>query len=301
MSTATRLTGFALGLAVLFGAAYAVGSLTGAPAAPAPAGGHGHADAATGGHSHGAGAGPAGAEHPVGGLAIAEYGYRLHRLSPDPAPGRPAELAFQVLGPSGRPVTAFVNTHDKPLHLIVARRDLSGFQHLHPALDATGTWRVPLTLPAAGEYRVFADFVPDTRTDTVVLGMDLPVAGQFAPAPLPAPATEARVDGYTVRMLDAPAPGSARPVRFVISRGGTPVTDLEPYLAAYGHLVVLRQGDLGYLHSHPEGGPGTSPPGPEVAFGAELPSAGTYRLYLDFAHGGAVHTAEFTVVAGEAP
>jgi hypothetical protein len=37
-------------------------------------------------------------------------------------------------------------------------------------------------------------------------------------------------------------------------------------------------------------------------FHTTAPSAGTYRLYLDFQHGGVVRTAEFTVVAGkEAP
>ncbi|MEU7865015.1 hypothetical protein AB0B91_65845, partial [Nonomuraea sp. NPDC049141] len=69
---------------------------------------------------------------------------------------------------------------------------------------------------------------------------------------------------------------------------------------AYGHLVALRQGDLAYLHVHPHGEPGDgrTRPGPEVSFSAEMPSAGAYRLYLDFKHGGVVRTAEFTVVAG---
>ena len=56
-----------------------------------------------------------------------------------------------------------------------------------------------------------------------------------------------------------------------VSRDGEPVTDLQPYLGAYGHLVALRDGDLGYLHVHPEGDTG---PGPEIAFGTEFPSAG---------------------------
>jgi hypothetical protein len=79
------------------------------------------------------------------------------------------------------------------------------------------------------------------------------------------------------------------------------VTDLRPYLAAYGHLVALRVGDLGYLHVHPDGGPGLSPPGPEISFAASLPPGGVYRLYLEFSHGSGVHTAEFTVDTGEAP
>jgi uncharacterized protein YfaP (DUF2135 family) len=77
------------------------------------------------------------------------------------------------------------------------------------------------------------------------------------------------------------------------------VTDLQPYLGAYGHLVALRSGDLAYLHVHPDGAPrdGTTSPGPDVVFHADVPSAGTYHLYLDFKHDGVVRTAAFTVEA----
>lgn len=315
MRTGVKVAGFALGLAVLFGAAYLGGGAFGAGKIGTEAigraghAGSGHAgsghDTAEGAHdghshddagSHAAGAGHDG--HAVAGLAVTDQGYLLRRLSPDPVAGRPAELTFQILGPGGRPVTSFVNTHEKPLHLIIARRDLSGFQHLHPTRDAAGTWRVPVTLSGAGDYRVFTEFVPDGRADTLVLGTDLTVAGDYRPVPLPPPATESVVDGYTVRMLGNPARGS---VRFEISLAGAPVTDLEPYLAAYGHLVALRVGDLGYLHVHPDGGPGVSPAGPEISFAASLPPAGRYRLYLEFAHHSRVHTAEFTVETGEAP
>jgi hypothetical protein len=78
------------------------------------------------------------------------------------------------------------------------------------------------------------------------------------------------------------------------------VTDLQPYLGAYGHLVALRDGDLAYLHVHPDGAPGDgrTAAGPQVTFYAEVPSSGSYRLYLDFQHAGTVRTAEFTAVAG---
>ena len=85
-----------------------------------------------------------------------------------------------------------------------------------------------------------------------------------------------------------------------MTRDGEPVTDLQPYLEAYGHLVALRAGDLAYLHVHPDGAPGdgTTPSGPDITFYAEVPSAGAYRLYLDFQHGDEVRTAAFTAVAG---
>ena len=80
------------------------------------------------------------------------------------------------------------------------------------------------------------------------------------------------------------------------------MTDLQPYLGAFGHLVALRSGDLAYLHVHPDGEPGdgSTKPGPDVAFGAEVPSAGDYHLYLDFKHDGVVRTAQFKVTAEDA-
>jgi len=42
---------------------------------------------------------------------------------------------------------------------------------------------------------------------------------------------------------------------------------------------------------------GTTEPGPEIAFGTEVPSAGRYHLFLDFKHHGKVRTAAFTLDA----
>jgi hypothetical protein len=162
-------------------------------------------------------------------------------------------------------------------------------------MAADGTWSVPLAVGAPGAYRVFADFQPAGRADGLTLGVDVPAPGDYRPRPLPAPARSTTVDGYTVTLTGALTPGASSPVTLSVSRGGRPVTDLQPYLGAYGHLVALREGDLAYLHVHPGAG---RTAGPAITFNAEVPSAGTYRLYLDFRHGGKVRTAEFTAVAG---
>ena len=99
-------------------------------------------------------------------------------------------LRFQILGPDGAPVTEYQTEHDKDLHLIAVRRDLSHFQHVHPVLDPEGTWTVPLDLSAAGEYRVFADFTPAGHDGGLVLGADLAVPGTYEPVPLPEPAAD---------------------------------------------------------------------------------------------------------------
>ncbi|PWU47303.1 hypothetical protein DLE60_33805 [Micromonospora globispora] len=290
MNTATKLSGFALGLAAVFGAAYGVGQVAG-PVIPAAEARHDATDARHADADHSAGP----ATHLPGGLLVSDRGYTMQPVT---APA--GEFAFRITGPDGRPVTRYDVAHDKQMHLIVARRDLSGFRHVHPELAADGTWRVASPLAGPGVWRAFADFTP-SGGEALTLGVDVTVPGALEARPLPAPATSTTVDGYTVTLAGTPQPGRTAELTLTVSRDGKPVTDLQPYLGAYGHLVALRQGDLAYLHVHPDGAPGDgrTPAGPEIRFATEIPSAGSYRLYLDFRHGDAVHTAEFTVVTGE--
>ncbi|WP_434742657.1 hypothetical protein [Micromonospora sp. SH-82] len=284
MRTVGRMTGFVLGLVGVFGAAYGVGHLVG-PIGPPAAVEHQH-----GGHDGDPG-GPVGGT--PGGLLVSEQGYTL-----DPVTAPPGEFAFRITGPDGQAVTGYDVNHDRPMHLIVARRDLSGFRHVHPRLSEDGTWRLPTPMGEPGTWRAFADFQP-TGADPLTLGVDVTVPGPVTPTPLPPPTRTVAVDGYDVTLDGGLRPGHDSRLTLTVSRDGVPVTDLEPYLGAYGHLVALRQGDLAYLHAHPEGTPGDgrTPAGPEVTFHVAAPSPGTYRLYLDFQHGGTVRTAEFTVVA----
>jgi hypothetical protein len=157
-------------------------------------------------------------------------------------------------------------------------------------------WTTQLDL-SSGAWRLFADFVPTADGEDHVLGADLAVAGDFAPAPLPAPAATAEVDGYTVVLTGELAAGTEADLQLSVSRDGVPVTDLQPYLGAYGHLVVLRAGDLGYLHVHPLGEPGdpSVAPGPHVEFATTAPTAGDYRVFFEFRLDDVVRTAAFTV------
>jgi hypothetical protein len=315
MKTLTKVGSFGAGLALAFGAAFGVGSAVGPTGSePDAHGAHGddmndaddmnEANGANGADHGGHGAAQADpdaeADEEPGGLRISERGYTL--VPPDrPLPaGERTDLRFRILGQDGEPLTSYERTHEKELHLIVVRRDLSGFQHVHPALGRDGTWSVPLTLDAAGDYRMFADFAPAGDAEgPLTLGADLAVAGAYEPEPLPAPERTASVAGYTVTLAGELTAGADSELTLSVSRNGRPVTDLDPYLGAYGHLVALRDGDLAYLHVHPEGTPGDgeTPAGPGITFHTRAPSAGSYRLYLDFQHNGVVRTAEFTVTA----
>jgi hypothetical protein len=243
----------------------------------------------------------AAAEDVPGGLQATQDGFTLALDDTIAAAGPNVPLRFRILSPTGAPVKRYVETHEKQLHLIVVRNDLAAFQHVHPALDAEGTWNVPLNLTRAGDYRVFADFMP-SGGPALTLGANLHVAGEYDPQPLPPPSQTAEVDGYTVTLSGTPKANAASTLTLSVSRGPRPVDDLQPYLGAYGHLVALRASDLAYLHVHPMGEPddGNTAPGPDIVFHTTFPSTGAYRLFLDFQHGGIVRTAAFTVNVSEA-
>ncbi len=301
MRTAARLGATVVGLAAVLGAGWGVGTLVGPVGAPAAAqehaGDEGHPDPSA------VAAGPTATADaaPPGGLQVSDRGYTLDLVA-DELPAGTSPLAFRILGPDGAPVTDYEVDHDEDLHLVAVRRDLTGYQHVHPELGADGTWTTPLEL-TPGSWRVFADTTPAALGEDLTLGADLAVAGDLRPQPLPAPSPTAEVDGYTVVLTGGLDPGRESGLTLSVSRGGVPVTDLQPHLGAYGHLVALRAGDLGYLHVHPVGDPAdpATAPGPHVEFAATAPSAGDYRLFLDFQHGDVVRTAEFTVHAGSGP
>jgi hypothetical protein len=224
---------------------------------------------------------------PVRGLTVAEGGLRVVVEDAELRRGRTERLAFRIVDDHGETVRDFDVEHTKKMHLILARRDLTGFQHLHPEQERDGTWTTDVRLPDAGSYRLFADFSHDGEPRT--LATDLRVDGRADLEPLPAPRATAVSDGgYDVR-LDA---GNARPgeeadLRFTITKGGAPVKT-EPYLGAGGHLVALREGDLAFLHVHP------NEDGDAVGFAATFPTEGRYRVFLQFQHEGRVQTGAFT-------
>ena len=248
MRTPARVAAFAAALGVTFGAATIAGAALG-PLRGAGTG-HGHSDAMADAH----GGGHAGMGAPAG-LAASQDGYSLVPDATTLPLGRRVELSFRILGPDGQALTHFDVAHTRRMHLIVLRRDLTGYQHVHPTLDRSG-WRVRLRLPEAGVYRAYADFSTD---------------GHAMSSPPPEPETTE--------------------LGYALSRAARPLDDVEPYLGADGHLVALREGDLAFLHVHPEesGTPGT------IRFGAALPSAGRYRLFLQFKHEGRVRTVAHTL------
>jgi hypothetical protein len=227
---------------------------------------------------------------PIGeGVVAAANGYRFVPSSTALGPmGGPFQ--FTITNQDNEPVRKFTKTHEKELHLIVVNRELTVFEHVHPVRDAAGTWSIDLPALAPGSYRAIADFWI-TDGPHLALGTDLTVAGQFAPDTTPGPSDVDHVDGYTVALRTERHDGGEITAKLLVVQERLPVTDLEPYLGADGHLVAIRTGDLAYAHVHPVD---ENAPNGIVTFDATLNSAGRYRLFFDFKHHGVVHTAAFT-------
>jgi hypothetical protein len=276
VNAAAKLAGFAATLAIVFGAAALAGGAVGPVHDPArPAEKAGMAGMSAGGEN----------AAPVRGLAVSDGGLTLELARSTAPQGKPFELAFRIAGRDGRTVRDFDVEHTKRMHFIVVRRDMTGFQHLHPTERADGTWTVPVTLRDAGSYRVFADFSVGGKPRT--LADELTVDGKVRSHALPAPARSVTVDGLRVSLTEGAArAGVESELGFSVTRGGKPVA-IQDYLGAKGHLVALRQGDLAYLHVHPDE--------KSLKFMSTFPTAGRYRMFLQFKTGdGRLHTAAFT-------
>ena len=270
MKPGTRIAGFAVVLAAALG----IGAGAGAAIGPTP--------------TRSAEMQPA----PIGeGVVATADGYHLVPTTRTlPATG--GTYRFVVDGPDGSRVHAFTALHERMLHLIVVNRELTSYHHLHPRLAGDGTWSIMLPALAPGSYRAVADFHV-TDGPRLALGADLTVPGDYQPAQTPAPARTVTADRYQVTIGTHAKAGGEVTVSLTVRDSAGPVTDLQPYLGASGHLVAMRAADLAYVHVHPLGyRDGT------VTFDATLAAQGRYRLFFDFKHAGTVHTAAFTFDQG---
>ena len=223
----------------------------------------------------------------MSGLAMSADGYRLVTSARSVAANLPSTLEFQILRADGSSVAKFDERNERRLHLILLSRDLVAYAHLHPSMDADGMWRVELPGLSPNSYRVYADFQP-TGAQRITLATDLAVPGLVEYVAVPQPTRSVEVDGYTVTLTGDASLGEGA-LGFDISRDGKSIAT-EPYLGAAGHLVIVRVGDLGYLHAH-----SIDDATKTVNFMAEFPTVGTYRVFFEFAHGASVHMASFTV------
>jgi Cu+-exporting ATPase len=234
----------------------------------------------------------------------------------DIRPGEPTTLTVTVRdADSGDLVDDLVRTHQVWMHMIITRTDLGTFAHIHPEPTGTaGTYTVTATFPTAGSYLVHTEFRRQGQMADVLDAHEITVAGT---APTPVMVRKADVRTWTGDGIRITLDGDAHvgetsdfALRFT-DAAGRPVADLQPYLGAAGHVVLMRADGSTFAHQHAEtfddqGRPVFALPGttfgPDLDLHVRFDRPGAYRLWAQFRLGdGAVITAPFVVHATGQP
>ena len=240
--------------------------------------------------------------------------YRMD-YSSDPAQlevNKPATLRFTPREASNdkNPVPLDV-VHEKKMHLIVVSKDLSYFEHIHPEYNADGSMQINV-LPTSqgftngpgqnetkfeygGDYVMFADYNPTGSTHQLAR-IPVNVKGKEKPA---VKYTQEDLtwngNGYTVHLSwDKPTlkANESLTLKTTVMKNNKHVTDLDNYLGALGHMVVISEDTEDYLHVHPLD---SDTKGPDVSFHSSFKEPGLYRVFLQFLHQGVIQTSDFTI------
>ena len=212
-----------------------------------------------------------------------------------PSAGKPVALKLMIHQADGTMAREFDIIHEKLVHLIMVRDGLDEFAHVHPAVDDRGNLTITHTFPKAGKYRLFADFKPKDKSAAIAKAQ-IEVSGESStPAALVADAPgKVTADGLVAQIeLQNAKAGQESEVRFRLSNeAGQPIDDLQPYLGARGHLVVISADGTQYVHAHPMDAPTAAN---EVVFMSHFPAAGTYKGWGQFQVAEQVRTVPFVV------
>jgi hypothetical protein len=208
-----------------------------------------------------------------------------------PRPGEPVTLHLMIHTADGGMVTDFATVHEQKAHLIVVRDGFDEFAHLHPAADGKGNLTVHHTFRLPGTYRLFADYLPAGNDHAVAVG-EVRVDGPPVPSPPLVPDAPGRVvgDGLTAD-VSVDAHGHETELRFALTDGGRPVSDLHAHMGGLGHLILVGADGKTYVHVHPAGGDASRG---TLAFRAYA-AAGLYKGWLQVRRTERAHTIPFAV------
>jgi len=205
-------------------------------------------------------------------------------------------IRLEIKKKDGSPIEDFEINHEKLLHLMVIRKDLSYFNHVHPEYQGGGVFEIMSDFPSGGEYRFIADFKP-TEGDSMTKMEWMHIEGENTePVPIvPDESLDKTFEGNRVTLaIDQLAANKESVLQFSITdeKTGQPVSDLQPYLGAIGHVVILTEDGERYLHVHAEEGQGT---GPIARFETSFPKSGTYKIWGQFQRNNHVFTTSYVV------
>ncbi|MFD0588754.1 hypothetical protein ACFQZE_12205 [Paenibacillus sp. GCM10027627] len=218
-----------------------------------------------------------------------------HYEPAEPAAGEEVSIHMTVQDEKGAQIKQFDVNHEKKMHLIVVKEDLSVFLHEHPELQADGTFVHKLKLPTGGSYKLFADFVPAGGSQMNVVS-SLKVKGESVLAPITVDSSLLKeANGMEVSLaLSSDKAGKPSELAFTFkeAKTGKEINDLEQYLGAVGHVVIISEDSERFLHVHPVDEKAS---GPIAKFATEFPQEGVYRIWGQFQRDGETFIVPFTV------
>jgi hypothetical protein len=220
--------------------------------------------------------------------------FRLSKAQPQPK--QDTMISISVQDKDGNPIDQFDINHEKEMHVIVVSKDLSFFNHIHPENKGKGEFTVTTQFPTAGEFEVISDFAP-TGMGAMTKKQWITVQGN-APSPQPiVPDTDLTkmVDRKEVTLsMDHLMANMEIKLTFHIkdAKSGEPITNLQPYLGAVGHVVIMDDKAEEYIHVHPME---EKESGPDASFMATFPHSGVFKIWGQFQQEGEVFTAPYVV------
>lgn len=240
----------------------------------------------------------------------------------NPLLDNPFSIDYLMKDAEGLPITAdrLSVTHEKLMHLILVSQDLQTFQHLHPVDEGNGLYDVQTSIPKQSKYILYNEFVTAegvTQIERNVFASD-GADSMDTPASLTQTLNTPVDWNDLVGTLTTTSPRIRRtlPVAFflnVTTKNGDPVTDMEPWLGAACHVVIVSADTKQFAHTHGDipggamsGDMGSmnmalampTPPaifGPRVEFTHTFMQPGMYRVWVQFTHKGEVATFGFNV------
>lgn len=223
----------------------------------------------------------------------------------NPRAGEPAELVFTVRSRINGVVAVvkeFDIQHERPMHLIAVRSDLGEFAHEHPEPSPSGEFKLRYTFPSAGEYTLFVDAAPRGAGGQVMpvqLKVSGPKTAKFQLGSMPLDG-DARAGPIHVKFATAQySVGRTLRLESVVrdAKSNAAVNDIQPYLGALGHMILVHEDGLSFVHSHPDELDEKQGRDGRLAFLARFPKPGRYRAWVQVQREGTVHTAPFVVEA----
>jgi len=267
MNPPAKLVAFLTLLAAVFGVSYVMGTQSQALLAPVP--------------THNSEMVP-----PPGTV----QGYALRAVEPTQEPGKDVVVEFAVSAQGGQVMSELDHDAGEHMHLIVFRRDLTGYQHLTAQQGEGTSWWGILNL-TPGPWHVIIHFQSKALGREIALATDFTVSGKYRAEPLPPAADQVQVKGLTVTRSGELSTSATSSSAITVTDEGQPVTDLQPAHGEMGHSVLIRPADLGYLHMHSN----STGSGPRLDFLGAVPDRGSYRLFVEFYRGDKLYLAPFTV------